>query len=201
MIIRSRRRSLSRLLAVAAAGLLLTACSVQDLIEGGLSRVEGVGEVTIDFSEEGGTFSITSEEGEVIGFDVDSEGQANLTTPDGTMETSIGGEVPEEVHDGIDLPSGYEPHAVTRFEAEDEGSGILVQGTIQGEFSSILDELEASLDARWAQTERILMQEGHMGMVAGTDADEERGVHATLVMDQGDEGNEGMLQIMVILEP
>lgn len=190
------RRPIIRLIAASVAGLLLTACSIEGLIESGLSRVEGVGEVDIDFSEEGGTFSVTSEEGEVFGVDVDSEGQSQIRSGDGTMTTTVDGEIPPEVADAIDPPATFVAQSVTRIEETDDGEGILVQGTITGDFNALLDEIEASLDARWAQVERMVMAEGQMGTVIGHDEAEEQGVHASLMLEEGDQ--EGMLQIMVI---
>ena len=203
MTTRSFRPSLAKLITIAAATVLLAACSVQDLIESGLSRVEGVGDVTIDFSEEGGIFSITSEDGEdVLAFDVDAQGRSTITTPEGTIDSSFDGEVPEEVSDAIDLPRGFQPQMVSRFESDEEGDqagGVVLHGTIAGDMGSILDELETSLEARWEKTERVMMdEEGQVAMVYASDADEQRGVHATLTMDQGDD-EPGLLQIVVTL--
>lgn len=192
----TNRRVLTRAVAGAAAALMLAACSVESLLESALGRVEGVGDVTIDFSEEGGTFSVTSEEGEVFGLDLDSEGQMDITTAEGTVSTTMDGEIPAEVTAAIDIPAGFTAQAVTRLADTEDGDAILVQGTIQGDLTAILDELEASIDRRWAQTERMLMAEGHTGSVIGTDEAEERGIHATVIMEQ--DGSEGMLQLMLI---
>ena len=73
----------------------------------------------------------------------------------------------------------------------------MVQGTIQGAFGDLLDELEAAVSSRWSQVERMTMAEGQMGAVIGSEDAEERGVHATLIMEN-DGTDEGMLQIMVI---
>jgi len=190
-------RLLTRSVALAAAGLMVAACSVQDLIEGGLSRVEGVGEVDIDFSEEGGSFNITSEEGEAFGVDVDDEGTSTIHTDEGSMTTTLDGEVPSEVTDAIDLPAGFTAQSVSRMEDAENGNAIMVQGTIQGAFGDLLDELEAAVSSHWSQVERMTMAEGQMGAVIGTDDAEEHGVHATLIMEN-DGTDEGMLQIMVI---
>jgi hypothetical protein len=190
------RRVLTRAVAGAAAALMLAACSVESLLESALGRVEGVGDVTIDFSEEGGTFSITSEEGEVFGLDVDSQGQMEITTSDGTVSTTMDGEIPPEVSAAIDIPAGFTAQAVTRLTDTEDGNAILVQGAIAGDFTAILDELEASIDRRWAQTQRMIMTEGQMGAIVGTDEAEEYGLHATLIMEQ--DGAEGMLQLMLL---
>lgn len=187
---------LARLVAVAAAGLLVAGCSAEGLIENALSRVEGVDDIDIDFSEEGGSFSITSEDGESFGIDVDAEGQSTINTNEGTVTTTVDGEVPSEVSDAIDLPASFQAQTVSRMEDMEDGNAILVQGTVQGSFNELLDELEAAANRRWAQVERVVMAEGQMGAVTAHDESEDQGVHANLIMEQGDA--EGMLQIMVI---
>ena len=185
-----------RLVAVAAVGLLVAACSVEGLIERGLSQIEGVGDVNIDFSEEGGSFTITSEEGEVFGIEVDDQGQSTIRTDEGTMTTTVDGEVPPEITAAIDLPSTFTAKTVTRMEDTEDGDGMILQGTVEGNFTDLLDELEASLRDRWPQVERMVMAEGHMGAIVATDEDEEQGVHANLAME--DDEPEGLLQIMLI---
>ena len=189
-------RILTRLVAVAAAGLMLAACSVEGIIETALSQVEGLDDVDIDFSEEGGSFSITSDDGETFGIDVDSEGQSTIHTNEGTVTTTVDGEVPSEVTDAIALPASFQAQTVSRMEDMEDGNAILVQGAVQGSFTELLDELEAAANQRWSQVERVVMAEGQMGAVTAHDDSEERGVHANLVMEQDDA--EGMLQIMVI---
>ena len=189
-------RLVGRLVALATAAMLVAACSVEGLIEGALNRVEGIGDVDIDFSEEGGTFSVTSEEGKTFGFVADDQGRTEITTTDGTISTTVDGEVPPEVTDAIDLPAGFTAQVVSRMDDAEDGDAIIVQGMIRGSFDDLLDELEASISSRWPEVERLLMAEGHMGAIVGTDADGERGVHANLIMENDED--EGMLQIMVI---
>lgn len=191
-------RVIGRLVVLATAALFVAACSAEGLIEGALNRVEGVDDVDIDFSEEGGNFSVTSEEGETFGFTADDQGQMEITTNEGNISTTVDGEIPSEVTDAIDLPAGFTAQSTSRIEDNEDGNAIMVQGTIQGSFDDLLEDLEASISNNWPEVERVLMAEGHMGAIVGTDAEGDRGVHANLIMEDGED--EGMLQIMV-LEP
>lgn len=185
----------TRTVALAIAGLLLAACSVEGLVGRALSQIEGVEGVDIDVSEEGGSFTITSDEGEVFGIEVDDQGRSTLRTDEGTVTTTVDGEVPAEVTAAVDLPTGFTPQAVSET-TTDDGRALLVQGEIRGSYGDILDEVEASLERRWAVVQRQEFNPGQMGTVMGHDEDEEVGVTVNLIIEP--DSDEGLLQIMVI---
>ena len=192
---RSTTRLLTRATACAAATALLAACSLEGLIQRGLSQIEGVDSVDWDFSEEGGGFSITSDEGEVVGIEIDSDGRSTMTTPEGTVTTTPTDELPNEVLAAVELPDGIGQTVVSETTTED-GRALVVQGEIQGDFERLLDHFEASLSERWTEVERMVMAPGIMGGVVAHDADGDRGVQVNLVFEE--DRDEGMVQIMVI---
>lgn len=183
-----------RLTACASAGLLLAACSIEGLIQRGLSQIEGVDSVDWDFGEEGGGFRITSDEGEVLSFEGDAEGRSTMTTPEGTVTTTVTDDIPSEVTSAVDLPGGLTQVVVTEMTTSD-GDAVAVQAEVQGDFDTLLDDLEASLASRWGEVQRVVMAPGIMANLVAGDPDGDVGVTVALIFEE--DRDEGMLQVMV----
>jgi copper chaperone CopZ len=181
---------------LALGAILLVGCSAERLVETALERVDGVEDVAID--TESGNVSIQTEDGG-LDIEVDEEqGTSTVTTPDGTATSTVGGELPQEVADVIDLPSSFVPQGTTDLTTEDGNRAILVQGSVTGDFDSLMDELEAAVRATGLpEIQRSELSPGVMGAVFGHDESGDTGVQLNLVIE-GDADAEGMLQVMVI---
>lgn len=185
------------LLALVAGALLLAGCSSESLTERGLSQIEGVEDVDID--SDGGSVSIRDEQGESIDIEIDEDqGTSTITTEDGTVTTGQSSEIPAEITAVFTPPAGFEPQAASDL-TEDGMRGLLVQGTITGDWEQLMDEIEASVAAGpWDDVERQAILVGAMGSVIGTqDAEPGSTLTASLIMDEGEP--EGMLSIMLLL--
>jgi hypothetical protein len=184
------------MVALGVGALLLAACSVDNLVERGLSRIEGVDDVEID--RESGSFAIRGEDGEVVEVEVDEgAGTSTITTEDGSITTGEVDQLPPEVAAVFTPPTSFRPQAVSDL-TEDGTRGLLVQGTIEGDWAELMDGIEASLDAGpWDEVQRQTVVAGVMGaMVATTEGEPGSTLTVTLMMDEGQP--EGVLSIMLV---
>lgn len=166
-------------------------------MERGLAQVEGVDDVEID--SDGGSISIRDEDGGSIDIEMDEdEGTGTITTEEGTVTTGQSSEVPPEIAAVYTPPAGFEAQAVS--ELTDDGTrGLMVQGTLAGEWEQVMDEIEASVNAGpWDDVERQSLLVGAMGSVIGTQEDDAGStLTVSLIMDEDE--TEGMLSIMLLL--
>ena len=192
------RRHAATLAAAGATALLLAGCSVDSLLERGLSMVEGVEGVEID--REGGSFSISSEEGERFAIDIDEEeGTASFATEEGAVTTGQASELPAEIAAVFSPPPGFEVQAVSDMTNPD-GRGLLAQGEITGEWDQLLDSIEAAVEAGpWDEVQRQVMEAGVMGVVIGSREDGGGTLNASLIMEDG--GQEAMLSLLLVIPP
>ena len=193
------RRHAPTLAAAGAGALLLTGCSVDGLLERGLSMVEGVEGVEID--REGGSFAIRGEEGELFAIDIDEEeGTASFATDEGTVTTGQASELPAEIAAVFSPPAGFQIQAVSDMSSTEDGRGLLAQGEISGDWSELMDTIEAAVQAGpWDEVQRQVMQAGVMGVVIGAREDGSGTLNASLVMEEGEQ--EGMLSVLLVLPP
>ncbi len=191
------RRHVATLAAAGAAALLVAGCSVDSLLERGLSMVEGVEGVEID--REGGSFSISSEEGELFAIDIDEEeGTASFSTEEGSVTTGQASELPPEIAAVFTPPPGFEVQAVSDMSSTEEGRGLLAQGEITGEWSTLMDALETEMESGpWDQVQRQVMESGVMGVITGAREDGGGTLNASLVMEEDTE--EGMLSLLLVI--
>lgn len=197
---RSTIRRHTRTLAVAGAGaLLLASCSVDGLLERGLSMVEGVEGVEID--RDGGSFAIRSEEGELFAIDIDEEeGTASFATEEGSVTTGQASELPSEIAAVFSPPPGFQVQAVSDMSSTEDGRGLLAQGEITGDWSELMDTIEAAVQAGpWDEVQRQVMQAGVMGIVIGGREDGSGTLNASLMMEEG--AQEGMLSVLLVIPP
>ena len=184
---------LVRPVALAGAALLLTACSVEGLIERVIGQAEGIDDVSID--GESGSFSIGGEEGE-FSVDIDEDGASTFSDGESEVSTQPTDEVPPEIAEAIAaLPDSFEPGVVTRQMGSD-GSGVFLQGEVAGDQDDLLDLLEQGIrDAGWPEVERAVVAPG-FGSIAGTEGEDGgRGIAVNLILDE--ESGDGQLQIIV----
>lgn len=177
------------LLATAAAG-----CSSERLVEEAASRIDGVGDVSID--EDAGSLSITDEDGEdALSFDVDEDGTASWSTSDGAMTAGEARELPEAIASVFTPPSGFTP-AVNSEWQDDDTDVIHTQGELTGGgFGELLDQLEAAVEAGpWDEVTRTIAAEDVMGTIQGTTQDG-RLLQTSLIVDP--ESDEAMVQVML----
>ena len=178
---------------VAAAAAVLSACSVESIVERVIGQAEGIDEVSIDADE--GSFSIGGEEGE-FGLEVGEDGSTSFRGEDGEFSTAPTDEVPPDFLDAVTaVPDTFVPVAVSETSSAD-GSGRMLQGEVSGDREQLLEELEEGItSAGWAEVERVAYGPG-FGAVVGTEGEAGgRGVQASVMLDE-DEG-EGMLQILL----
>ena len=197
---RSTIRRHARTLAAAGAGaLFLAGCSVDGLLERGLSMVEGVEGVEID--REGGSFAIRSEEGELFAIDIDEEeGTASFATEEGSVTTGQASELPSEIAAVFSPPPGFQVQAVSDMSSTEDGRGLLAQGEITGDWSDLMDTIEAAVQAGpWDEVQRQVMQAGVMGTVIGAREDGSGTLHASLMMEE--DAQEGMLSVLLVIPP
>ncbi|TVR25270.1 MAG: hypothetical protein EA387_04330 [Nitriliruptor sp.] len=176
--------------------LLLTACSTDSLLERGLSQIEGVDDVEID--RESGSFAIRGEEGEVFEVEVDEgTGTSTITTEEGTVTTGGIDELPSEVAEVFTPPPAFQPQAVTDL-TEDGTRGLMVQGTIEGDWAELMDSIEAAVTAgSWDEVQRQTMLEGVMAaVVATTEGEPGSNLTVSLMMDENE--TEGLLSILLV---
>lgn len=96
----------------------------------GLSIESDDGSFSID---EDGSFTVTDEDGEETTGDLDLDaegGDLSIESDDGSVEFSSGSEIPEDWPAEVPEPDGVAIQSAMTF-AEDEGSSIIVTGTIQ----------------------------------------------------------------------
>ncbi|MFP4311386.1 MAG: hypothetical protein ACLFS9_05315 [Nitriliruptoraceae bacterium] len=178
-----RSRSLPRMLAVGASAALLAACSAEDVAERALESVEGVGDVELD--PEDGSISVEGEDGEGFEVDIDEDGESStITTQEGTITTAEDQPVPEELAAVFDPPEGY--RIVTVSEVADDGDRIIItQGEIDGDWQSLMDDLEARTRAGdWDDVQVSAVAVGSMGSIAATRNDGTEGLNITLLQDE-----------------
>ncbi len=176
--------------------LLLSACSTDSLLERGLSQIEGVDDVEID--RESGSFAIRGEEGEVFDVEVDEgTGTSTITTEEGTVTTGGIDELPSEVAEVFTPPPAFQPQAVTDL-TEDGTRGLMVQGTIEGDWAELMDSIEAAVTAgSWDEVQRQTMLEGVMAaVVATTEGEPGSTLTVSLMMDEDE--TEGLLSILLV---
>lgn len=195
----TRNRS-SRVAAVAgAASLLLAGCSVDSLLERGLSMVEGVEGVEID--REDGSFAIRSEDGELFSIDIDEEeGTASFATQDGAVTTGPTSELPAEIAAVFTPPAAFEVQAVSDMSSVEDGRGLLAQGPISGDWQDLLDSIEAAVEAGpWDEVQRQVVAAGAMGTVIGGREDGQGTLTVSLMMEEAND--EGMLSVLLVTPP
>lgn len=193
----TRRRARTLAAAAGAGLLLLTGCSTDSLLERGISMVEGVDDVEID--REDGSFALRNEDGESFGIDIDEEeGTASFATEDGTVVTGEASELPTEIAAVFTPPPGFDVQVVADVDTAD-GRGLSAQGEVTGEWSQLMDQIEAELAAGpWDEVQRQVMQEGVMGAVIG--AHEDGGtLNVSLIMEEGTAA--GMLSVLLVIPP
>lgn len=137
--------------AVAAAVLVLGACSSEDIaekvaeeaVEQQLEADGQNGDVDIDIDD--GNVTIQGEDGE-IQFDVDEEnGLTVVSTPDG--QTIVGsGELPDDFPADVPVPDGLTVLSGTMMDSPD-GQVFIVNGSVGGDFSSATESYAAALEA------------------------------------------------------
>ena len=183
----------------AAASLLLVGCSVDSLLERGLSMVEGVEGVEID--REDGSFAIRSEDGERFSIDIDEEeGTASFATQDGSVTTGQTSELPAEIAAVFTPPPAFEVQAVSDMSSVEDGRGLLAQGPISGEWQALWEGIAAAVETGpWDEVQRQVVQAGAMGTVIGGLADGQGTLTVTLTMEEDSE--EGMLSILLVTPP
>jgi len=191
------RQQAIRVVATLGLGvLLLTACSADSLLERGLSQIEGVDDVEID--RDSGSFAIRGEDGEVFEVEVDEgAGTSTITTQDGTITTGGIDELPPEVAAVFTPPPSFRPQAVSDL-SEDGTRGLMVQGTIEGDWAELMDSIEAAVTAGpWDEVQRQTMLADVMGaVVATTEGEPGSTLTVSLVMDEDE--TEGLLSILLV---
>lgn len=177
------------------SAVLLTGCSGDRLVETALERVDGVESVDID--ADSGSISLDTQDGEVsLEFDESGDGSSTITTPEGTVETTVGGELPAAVIDAITLPDTFVLEAVQEIQAEG-GSGIALTGTVSGALDELLADLTASATAAgWPEAEATVISEQVYGGVFATDPDNGASLSITIILDD-EQSAEGMLQLVL----
>ncbi len=189
----------ARLAGAATVALLLAGCSAESIMESALEQVDGVGEV--DFDAEGGSFSVTDEDGEEFGVDVDPEtGESTLRAGEEEVTTSPTDEVPAEIAAAVTLPEAFTPVSMSRSDV-DGGVQTMLQGEISGDFDALFAEIEQGVAAAgWSHVEPNPMVPGQQGMVIGQhDEDGEVGVMVSLTLGE-ETGDDGMLQVILLEE-
>ena len=197
MTARNRQHPLRPLAALSAGALLVAGCSVDSLLERGLSQVEGVDGVAID--RESGSFSIRGEEGEVMSVEIDEEsGTSTFTTEEGTVTTGQADELPPEIAALFSPPPGFAPQAVSDL-TEADTRGLMVQGSIEGDWDDLMDSIEAAVEAGpWDEVQRQAVVPGVMGAVIGLqEGDPGTNLNVSLLMEE--DGTEGLLSIVLVL--
>jgi hypothetical protein len=99
--------------------------------EDGLSVESEDGTFSID---EDGSFSVTDEDGEETTGEIDidgSDGDMSIESDEGSVEFSSGSELPEDWPTDVPEPEGVAIQQAMTF-SEDEGSSIIVSGSIEG---------------------------------------------------------------------
>jgi len=185
------------LLLLGAAVLVLAGCSGEDLVEQGLSQVEGVEDVEID--SENGSISIEGQDGESFDVEVDEEeSSSTITSDEGTITTGQASEVPAEISQVFSPPAGFEPQAASEA-TEADTRAVTVQGAITGDWGELMDQIEASVaDGPWDEVQRQDIVEGAMGGVSGIQEGEANSVlTVSLLMDEGE--TEGLLSISLVV--
>lgn len=191
-----RQHSIRAVATLSLGALLLTACSGDGLLERGLSQIEGVEDVEID--RESGSFAIRGDEGEVFEAEVDEgTGTSTITTEDGTITTGGIEELPPEVAAAFTPPPSFRPQAVSDL-TEDGTRGLMVQGTIEGDWAELMDSIEAAVAAgSWDEVQRQTVVAGAMGAVLGTTEGEPGSTLSVSLMMDEDE-TEGLLSIVLV---
>lgn len=194
---RSRLHPARPLLLLGAGALALAGCSGEELVEQGLSQIEGVEDVEID--PEGGSISIEGQDGESFDIELDEEeGSSTITTDEGTVTTGESSEVPAEISAVFTPPTGFEPQAASEV-TEADGRALTVQGTVTGDWGELMDELEAAVaEGPWDEVQRQDIAAGAMGGVTGIqEGDPGSSLTVSLLMDEG--ATEGLLSISLVL--
>ena len=137
--------------------------------------------------------------GELFALDIDEqEGTASFSSEEGSITTGQASELPPEIAAVFSPPPGFEVQAVSDMSSEQDGRGLLAQGEITGEWSALMDTIEAAVQVGpWDQVQRQVMEPGVMGIVIGGRQDGGGSLNATLVMEEG--AQEGMLSVMLVI--
>lgn len=190
------QRPVRALATLSLGALLLSGCSVDSVVERGLSRIDGVDGVEID--RDSGSFAIRGEDGEVFEVEVDEgTGRSTITTEEGSVTTGEIDQLPAELATVFTPPASFRPQTVTDL-TEDGTRGLMVQGPIEGDWAALMDSIEAGMDAgSWDEVQRQTMLAGVMGAVlATTEGEPASTLTVTLMMDEDE--TEGLLSIMLV---
>ena len=137
--------------------------------------------------------------GELFALDIDEqEGTASFSSEEGSITTGQASELPPEIAAVFSPPPGFAVQVVSDMSSDKDGRGLLAQGEITGEWSALMDTIEAAVQVGpWDQVQRQVMEPGVMGIVIGGRQDGGGSLNATLVMEEG--AQEGMLSVMLVI--
>ncbi|MFP4235471.1 MAG: hypothetical protein ACLFUG_11135 [Nitriliruptoraceae bacterium] len=178
-----RSRALARFLALGAAAALLAACSGADIAERALESVEGVGDVDLD--PEDGSISVEDEDGERLEMELDEEGgSSTITTEEGTITTGQDQAFPEQLAAVFDPPEGYRIISVADV-VEDGDRVVTTVGEIDGEWQAMMDDLEARVRAGdWDDVQVNSTVAGAIGSITATRNDGAESLNVSLLQEE-----------------